>query len=50
MSKKCISNNINWIRSCAYQYDLKCSAPNEQYQLCYRLRYESLNDIGNNTL
>ena len=43
MSKDCISNDINQIRSCAYiDCYLKCSAHKEQYKYCYWLNYRTL--------
>lgn len=42
MSKSCISNDVNQIRSCAYFYDCKCSAHKEQYKYCYWLNYKTL--------
>lgn len=42
MIKDCISNNIDQIRTCAYQHNLKCSAPKEQLKYCYWLNYKTL--------
>ncbi len=45
MSKPCISNDIDQIRGCAYEHDLKCSAHKEQYKYCYYLNYKTLTGL-----
>ena len=42
----CISNDVVQIRSCAYQYDLKCSAPKEQLKYCYWLNHKTLTGLN----
>ena len=42
MTKWCISNDIDQIRSWVYQNNFECSAPKEQFKYCYLVNYQTL--------